>query len=138
MADVSLDPHDERLVQDLVASGRYRDETEVVREGLRLLEDRLRKIAQLRKEIQDAIEEGGRFTEDEVRASLAATLADRPPSTSSEDPSSSSGPTRIIIGLFPHHRRPFRASSSRRRGCRRARRVRPPLGKVKRALTARA
>ena len=76
MADVSLDPHDERLVQDLVASGRYRDETEVVREGLRLLEERDRKIAQLRKEIQDAIEEGGSFTEDAVRASLAATLAD--------------------------------------------------------------
>jgi antitoxin ParD1/3/4 len=76
MADVSLDPHDERLVQDLVASGRYRDETEVVREGLRLLEERDRKIAQLRKEIQDAIEEGGSFTEDDVRASLAATLAD--------------------------------------------------------------
>jgi antitoxin ParD1/3/4 len=76
MADVFLDSHDERLVQDLVASGRYRDETEVVREGLRLLEERDRKIAQLRKEIQDAIEEGGRFTEDEVRAGLAATLAD--------------------------------------------------------------
>ena len=76
MADVSLDPHDERLVQDLVASGRYRGEAEMVREGLRLPEERDRKIAQLRNEIQDAIEEGGSFTEDAVRASLAATLAD--------------------------------------------------------------
>jgi Arc/MetJ-type ribon-helix-helix transcriptional regulator len=31
MGDVSLDPHDKRLVQDLVASGRYRGEAEMVR-----------------------------------------------------------------------------------------------------------
>jgi antitoxin ParD1/3/4 len=75
VTDISLDPHDRKFVQDQIASGRYRDETEVVREGLRLLEERDRKIAQLRKELQDAIEEGGTHTEEGIRADLAAMIA---------------------------------------------------------------
>jgi hypothetical protein len=55
----------------------------------------------------------------------------------SERPSSSSGPMRIIVGLFPHHRRP---SAHHRRvvGAADAPAAGPPLAKVKRALTARA
>jgi antitoxin ParD1/3/4 len=75
VTDISLDPRDEKFLQDQVASGRYRDEAEVVREGLRLLEERDRKIAQLRKEIQDAIEQGGDHTADDIRADLAAMIA---------------------------------------------------------------
>jgi antitoxin ParD1/3/4 len=38
--NVSLTPELERFVQDHVASGRYQTASEVVREGLRLLEER--------------------------------------------------------------------------------------------------
>ena len=75
MAHISLDPRSEKFVQDQVASGRYRNEAEVVREGLRLVEERDRKIAQLRQEIQDAIAEGGSHTEADIRADLAAMIA---------------------------------------------------------------
>lgn len=38
--NVSLTPELERLIQDRVATGRYRSASEVVREALRTLEDR--------------------------------------------------------------------------------------------------
>ena len=50
-----------------------------MREGLRLLEERDRKVAELRKEIQDAIDEGGSYTEEEVRVYIAELSASEPP-----------------------------------------------------------
>jgi putative addiction module CopG family antidote len=52
MAKISLDAHHEKFVREQVASGRYRNESEVVRKGLRMLDEREGRVAELRKEIQ--------------------------------------------------------------------------------------
>ena len=39
--NVVLTPHQEQVIQDLVQSGRYQNASEVMREGLRLLEQRV-------------------------------------------------------------------------------------------------
>ena len=39
--NVVLTPHQEQVIQDLVQSGRYQNASEVMREGLRLLEQRI-------------------------------------------------------------------------------------------------
>jgi antitoxin ParD1/3/4 len=62
--NVSLTPELERLVQEKVKSGRYLSASEVVREGLRLLEERDRlyqaRLAELQKEITLGVEEAER------------------------------------------------------------------------------
>ncbi|MEQ1762602.1 MAG: type II toxin-antitoxin system ParD family antitoxin [Pyrinomonadaceae bacterium] len=59
--NVSLTPELEAFVHDKVASGRYTSASEVVRESLRLLEEREwlreRRIDDLRKDIQIGIDE---------------------------------------------------------------------------------
>jgi antitoxin ParD1/3/4 len=54
--NVSLTPRFEKLVNQKVASGRYGSASEVVREALRLLEEReelsLARLEQLRREVQ--------------------------------------------------------------------------------------
>lgn len=58
----TLGNHYESFVRDLLASGRYASASEVLRDGLRLLEDRERqreaKIAALRDAIQEGLESG--------------------------------------------------------------------------------
>ena len=39
--NVVLTPHQEQVIHDLVQSGRYQNASEVMREGLRLLEQRV-------------------------------------------------------------------------------------------------
>ena len=51
---VALGPHFEDFIQASIISGRYNNASEVVRSGLRLLEDQEQRIAALRS----AIEEG--------------------------------------------------------------------------------
>ena len=62
--NVSLTPELEQLVHDKVKSGRYLSASEVVREGLRLLDERDRifkaRLAQLQKEIAVGIEQSDR------------------------------------------------------------------------------
>ena len=59
--NVSLTPELEKLVQIKVQSGRYHSASEVIREGLRLLEDqdRLRemRLEEVRRKIQAGIDE---------------------------------------------------------------------------------
>lgn len=59
--NVSLTPELERLVESKVKSGRYQSASEVIREGLRLLDDqdRLRELqfAETRKKIQAGLDE---------------------------------------------------------------------------------
>ena len=60
--NISLTPELEKFVQDKVASGRYHTASEVIREGLRLLEgqEQLRevKLIALREEIQKGLASG--------------------------------------------------------------------------------
>lgn len=57
--NVSLTPELERLVQEKVASGLYNSASEVIRESLRLLQERDRlkevRLEELRKEIQKGV-----------------------------------------------------------------------------------
>jgi antitoxin ParD1/3/4 len=55
---ISLSDQHRRLVDDLVATGRYHGVSEVVREGLRLLEDREARIARALAEIEAVVREG--------------------------------------------------------------------------------
>ncbi len=60
--NVSLNPHFEELIKGKVESGHYNSVSEVIREALRLLEDRdnLRdlRLEKLRREIQKGIDSG--------------------------------------------------------------------------------
>ena len=62
--NVSLTPELERFVQDRVASGRYQTASEVVREGLRLLEEREQEraeaLAALKGKLKRAAEQAER------------------------------------------------------------------------------
>jgi antitoxin ParD1/3/4 len=55
---VALSDAHRRLVDDLVASGRYQGVSEVVRAGLRLLEDREARRARALAEIERAVKDG--------------------------------------------------------------------------------
>jgi antitoxin ParD1/3/4 len=60
--NVSLTPHFESMIREKVESGRYNNASEVVREGLRLLEERDR-LRQLRAALAEGEKgEGIRFT----------------------------------------------------------------------------
>lgn len=82
--NVSLTPELERFIVDHVASGQYRSASEVVREGLRLLQEREReqeaKLAALRAAVAegiDSIERDGGIPGDEAFTQLYARLSER-------------------------------------------------------------
>jgi antitoxin ParD1/3/4 len=79
--NVSLTPQLEQFVREKVDSGRYLSASEVVREGLRLLEERDRvyqaRLAALQKEITIGVEEADRgelFDGEEVMQELYEEL----------------------------------------------------------------
>jgi antitoxin ParD1/3/4 len=79
--NVSLTPQLEQFVREKVDSGRYLSASEVVREGLRLLEERDRvyqaRLADLQKEITIGVEEADRgelFDGEEVMQELYEEL----------------------------------------------------------------
>lgn len=55
---VALGPHFEDFIQASILSGRYSNASEVVRSGLRLLEDQEQKIAALRSAIEEGMNSG--------------------------------------------------------------------------------
>lgn len=55
--NVSLTPELEKLVNREVRSGRYKSASEVVREGLRLIQLREAKLEALRRDIREGIDE---------------------------------------------------------------------------------
>ena len=76
---VALGDHFEKFVSDQVAHGRYNNESEVVRAGLRLLEEHELKLKELRALIDEghrAISEG-RYTVVEKLGDLATNVIAR-------------------------------------------------------------
>ena len=71
--NVSLGDRWEGFVEQAVKSGRYASASEVVREGLRLVEEREAKLRALRDMIAASIAEGGAITDDELTASFEET-----------------------------------------------------------------
>ena len=55
---ISLGDHFEDFVDDKIATGRFKNASEVIRAGLRLLEEEEIKIQQLKIAINDGIESG--------------------------------------------------------------------------------
>jgi len=78
---IAFSEHWEKFTADLVASGRYGSVSEVVREGLRLVEERQRKIDALDAAIQEGLDSGPAVPFDfdvfmaEMRAEWAVKVA---------------------------------------------------------------
>ena len=74
--NVSIGNRWDRFVESAVRSGRYASASEVVREGLRLVEEREAKLQALRETLDASVARGGRVTDGELDASLARTSAE--------------------------------------------------------------
>lgn len=70
--NVSIGERWEGFVERIVRSGRYGSASEVVREGLRLVEEREAKLAALREKIEASIAAGGEVADDELDVAIAA------------------------------------------------------------------
>ncbi len=64
--------HFDKFIREQVKAGRYNNGSEVVREGLRLVEEREAKLVALRNHLDTAIERGGHFSDGEVNLALSA------------------------------------------------------------------
>ncbi len=79
----ALGTHFESLIEGLVKGGRYNNASEVVREALRLLEDREKlrqlKVEEIRRSIEESRKSGALLSEEEVFGPLEAryTAAER-------------------------------------------------------------
>lgn len=75
----ALGSHFESLIDELVKGGRYNNASEVVREGLRLLEDREKlrqlKVEEIRRSIEESRRGGVTISADEVFGRLEAKYA---------------------------------------------------------------
>jgi antitoxin ParD1/3/4 len=87
MPNVNLGPHFDRFVQEKLAEGRYQNASEVVRAGLRLLED-------------------AEATNLERRAAIRAELAER-----ANDGRPSQPATRVFEDLRAHHQSQVKADT---------------------------
>jgi len=72
--NVSLGERWEGFVDSVLKAGRYGSASEVVREGLRLVEEREAKLAALRETLNASIVRGGEHSDDEVGAHINAAL----------------------------------------------------------------
>jgi antitoxin ParD1/3/4 len=74
--NVSLGERWEQFVDQAVKAGRYGSASEVVREGLRLVEEREAKLAALRATIEASIAAGGDVSDAELDEALARRSAE--------------------------------------------------------------
>lgn len=72
--NVSIGERWEGYVEALLKTGRYASASEVIREGLRLVEERETKLAALRETVDAAIAEDKWYSLEEVEAQLEADL----------------------------------------------------------------
>ncbi|WP_348633014.1 type II toxin-antitoxin system ParD family antitoxin [Rhizobium sp. CCGE532] len=76
LMNVSIGERWEKFVEKTVEEGRYSSASEVVREGLRLVEERETKIAALRHTLEASIARGGDISDEELGAALEAKAAE--------------------------------------------------------------
>ena len=74
--NVSVGPRWEEFIAGLIKEGRYASATEVMRAGLRLVEERERDLAGLRDKINRSIARGGETTDEELGAEMKAHFAE--------------------------------------------------------------
>lgn len=74
--NVSIGDRWEAFVTEVVKQGRYGSASEVVREGLRLVEEREAKLKALRATLEESIAAGGESSEEEIDAALLAKSAE--------------------------------------------------------------
>ncbi len=74
--NVSIGERWEGFVEGVVKSGRYGSASEVVREGLRLVEEREVKLRALRETLRVSLAEGGPGGDDELGSELDAKAAE--------------------------------------------------------------
>ena len=72
--NVSVGKHWEQFIDNLVKSGRYGSASEVIRDGLRRVEQQEARLKSLRETIEASIAEGGSFTWDEVMDNVESAL----------------------------------------------------------------
>jgi antitoxin ParD1/3/4 len=73
--NVSIGDRWQGFVEQVVKEGRYGSASEVVREGLRLVEEREARLAALRATLDASIAQGGEVTDDELDEAIAARSA---------------------------------------------------------------
>jgi antitoxin ParD1/3/4 len=74
--NVSIGERWERFVEAALKEGRYGSASEIVREGLRLVEEREARLQALRATLDASIEQGGVITDDELDAAISARGAE--------------------------------------------------------------
>lgn len=72
--NVSIGERWERYIEELLGTGRYASASEIMREGLRLVEEREQKLDALRETINASIERGGSNSIEDVKAAVKARL----------------------------------------------------------------
>mgnify|MGYP001615211036 CR=1 FL=1 len=72
--NVSVGPRWDAYIEELLKAGRYGSASEIVREGLRLVEEREEKLAALRETINASIDQGGSYTSEEVMSHVRESL----------------------------------------------------------------
>ncbi|WP_353228984.1 type II toxin-antitoxin system ParD family antitoxin [Novosphingobium sp.] len=72
--NVSLGERWEGFVESVLKAGRYGSASEVVREGLRLVEEREARLAALRETLNASIARGGAHSDGDVGAQIDAAL----------------------------------------------------------------
>ncbi len=70
----SVGEHFDNFIKAQVASGRYNNESEVVRDALRQAELREAKLTVLREHVMKAIGQGGKYTDEDIAAILEADV----------------------------------------------------------------
>ena len=71
LMNVSIGARWEEFVEGIVKDGRYGSASEVVREGLRLVEEREAKLQALRATLEASLAQGGEVNDDELDAALS-------------------------------------------------------------------
>jgi antitoxin ParD1/3/4 len=75
--NLSIGSRWESYIDSLLNTGRYGSASEIVREGLRLVEEREISLAALRDKLAQSIERGGENTAADARAAVTDTLNKR-------------------------------------------------------------